>query len=216
MQSKQSERGATLIEQMVALLLGAVMITSLYSFCRAELFHLLTQEAKISSLEDARGSMDMISRDLRLAGSWGTGVVPNEIGSADDPMADPDTVCNRVYAANSRLIHIQMDLNGNGNCADTDPRENIRYELTTAATATCPGAAIIRRNGDCFVANVVLGPSGRLFTYYDENGVELGDSPLLASIKRIQIEFTVASRNPKPGSLDQIGSTLLTSVELRN
>jgi len=216
MQCKRNERGATLIEQMVALLLGAAMVSSLYTFCRAELFYLLSQEAKISSLEDARGSMDMISRDLRLAGSWGTGIVPSETGGVDDPMADPDTVCNRIYAANSRLIHIQMDLNGNGNCADTDPRENIRYELTTAASSTCPGTAIIRRNGDCFVANVVPGASGQLFTYYDANGIDLGNAPLAASIKRIKIEFTVTSRNPKPGSVDQIGSTLSTSVELRN
>lgn len=216
MRSKQNDHGATLIEQMVALLLGAVMITSLYSFCRAELFHLLTQEAKMTSLEDARGSMDMISRDLKLAGSWGTGTAPNETGFIDDPAGDSDLVCNRIYAATSRLIHIQMDLNGNGNCADTEPRENIRYELTTAVTSTCPGAAIIRRNGDCFVANVVPGTLGQLFTYYDANGVNLGDPPPLTTIKRIQIKFTVGSRNPNPRSVDQISSTLSTSVELRN
>lgn len=216
MRCKRNERGATLIEHMVALLLGAAMVSSLYTFCRAELFYLLSQEAKISSLEDARGSMDMITRDLRLAGSWGTGFVPNETGGVDDPMTDPDTVCNRIYAANSHLIHIQMDLNGNGNCADTDPRENIRYELTPAASSTCPGTTIIRRNGDCLVSNVLSGASGQLFTYYDANGIDLGDAPLLASIKRIKIEFTVISKNPKPGSVDQISSTLSTSVELRN
>ena len=70
-----------------------------------------------------------------------------------------------------------MDLNGNGNCADLDPRENIRYELT-GPTATCPGSTIIRRNGDCLVANVVAGPAV-LFTYYDGAGNALGATPNL-------------------------------------
>ena len=129
MRHTRNNRGATLIEQLGALLLGSVIITSLFGFYQAELFHLLAQETRMATLEDARGMMDMISRDLKLAGSWGTGSAPSETSLGDDPDGDEDSVCNRVYAASERVIHIQMDLNGNGNCADIEPRENIRYEL---------------------------------------------------------------------------------------
>src|SRR5262245_14460433 len=137
-QLRHNSSSVTLIEQLVALLLGTVIIGSRYEFYRVELFRTISQEAKVSTLEDARGALDIIVRDLRNAGSWGTGSAPAESGAADDPNNDADTVCNRVYAASGRMIHVQMDLNGNGNCTDTEPRENVRYELT-GPTSTCPG-----------------------------------------------------------------------------
>jgi Tfp pilus assembly protein PilW len=211
----RNEYGVTFIEQLSALLLGLVIIASLYRFYRSELFHLLAQEAKTTTLEDARGAMDMISRDLRLAGSWGMGSAPPESGLGDDPNEDEDSVCNRVYAATERLIHIQMDLNGNGDCADAEPRENIRYELT-GPTSTCPGSNIIRRNGDCLVAHVTAPDSGKLFRYYNDEGVELGNVPQLAAIKRIRISFSIGTKHPNPNIGGNLTSTLATSIELRN
>ena len=109
-------RGITFIEQMVSLLLGSVLLASLYGYFCSNLYQHLTVEVKTGTLEDARGALDIIIRDLRHAGSWGTGRAPNEIGSgSDDPDTDADSVCNRVYAASPSLIHIQMDLDGNEN-----------------------------------------------------------------------------------------------------
>jgi len=210
-----NRRGATLVEQLIALLLGFVMITSLYGFYRAELFHILSQEAKIVTLEDARGAMDMMARDLKNAGSWGNGTAPLERGIGDDPDGDADLVCNRIYRATRRLIHIQMDLNGNDSCADTDPRENIRYELA-GSTATCPGAVVIRRNGDCLVSNVTTPVPDKLFTYYDINGMDLGDAPAPAVIKRVRIAFSVEANNPDPKGNGKLASMLSNSIELRN
>ncbi len=215
MHHSRNNRGVTLIEQLSALLLGSVIITSLFGFYQAELFHLLAQETRMATLEDARGMMDMISRDLKLAGSWGTGSAPSEGSLGDDPDGDEDSVCNRIYAASERAIHIQMDLNGNGNCADIEPRENIRYELG-GPTSTCPGTTVIRRNGDCLVAHVTAPNSGRLFRYYDENGLELSSSPPLEAIKRIGISFSVGMKQPDYKTGENLSSTLSNSVELRN
>lgn len=207
--------GASLTEQLLALLLGAVMLISLYGFFRAQLFHLTAQETKTAILQDARGALDIIVRDLKNAGSWGTGSVPAERGFGDDPDNDPDTVCNRVYAASKSLVHIQMDLNDNDSCADTDPRENIKYELT-GPTGLCPGPAIIRRNGDCLVAGVVTAPTGTLFTFFADDGSELGDKPALSAIKIIRIAFSIQSRHPDPKVGGNLTSMLSTSVHLRN
>jgi Tfp pilus assembly protein PilW len=207
--------GTTLIEQLMSLLLGSIVITTLYGFYRAELFRTISQEAKIATLEDARGALDIIVRDLRNAGSWGTREPPLERGGLDDPDNDVDTVCNRVYVASARMIHVQMDHNGNGSCVDTDPRENVRYELT-GPTSTCPGMSIIRRNGDCLVANVVAPSTDKLFTYYDIMGADLGDTPSPSAIKRIRIAFAVQVKNPDPHVGGNMSSTLSTSIELRN
>lgn len=215
MRLRHNSSGVTLIEQVVALLLGAIVISSLYEFYRAELFRTISQEAKTSTLEDARGALDIIVRDLRNAGSWGAGSAPPERGGTDDPNNDADTDCNRVYAASGAMVHVQMDLNGNGNCADTEPRENIRYELT-GPTSTCPGTNIIRRNGDCLVANVKTITAGKLFSYYDVTGADLGDSPSPTAIKRIRVAFAVQVKNPDPRVGGNMTTTLSTSIELRN
>lgn len=214
-QSLIEQDGVTLVEQVVSLLLGSVLITSLYAYFRAELYRTVSVESKTATLEDARGALDIILRDLMNAGSWASGVAPLETGVADDPDHDADLVCNRVYAASPSAIHIQMDLNGNGNCTDTDPRENIRYELTNP-TATCPGPQIIRRNGDCLVANVVPGLPNKLFTYYDANGADLGANPARDAIKRVKIAFSVQVKNPDPHGAGNLGSAVLSSVEFRN
>lgn len=207
--------GATLIESMVALVLGSLMMISLYGYFRSELYHTLLVETKTAVLEDARGARDLMVRDIRNAGSWGSGSVPTEIGGADDPAGDSDAVCNRVYAAGPGVLHVQMDLNGNGTCADHEPRENIRYELG-GPTAPCPGKYVLRRNGDCLVANVVPVAAGKIFTFLDRHGADLGPVPELGSIKRIRIEFSVQAKSPDPRSSGAVQSSVSTSIELRN
>jgi type II secretory pathway component PulJ len=211
----RTNRGVTLAEQLLSLLLGSIVISGLYGFLTSELFHHLSQETKTATLEDARGALDIMVRDMKNAGSWGTGSAPVERGGVDDPDGDLDTVCNRVYTATATMVHVQMDLNGNGNCSDTDPRENIRYELT-GPTASCPGAKIIRRNGDCLVPNVTTPVTGKLFSYYDAAGMDLGNTPSLEAIKRIRIAFAVEVKNPDPKTGGNLSSTLWTSLELRN
>ena len=208
-------RGVTQIEQLAALLIGLVMVLVLYGYFRAELYNLLSLESKTTTLEDARGAMDIMLRDLKNAGSWGSGSVPAETGAADDPDNDADTVCNRVYAATASVLHVQMDLNGNGNCADTEPRESVRYELT-GPTSSCPGTYILRRNGACLVANVVLTVAGKLFYYFDAAGADLGNAPAPDAIKRVRITFAVQVKNPDPRLKGNLASTLSSSVQLRN
>jgi hypothetical protein len=200
---------------MVSLVIGSVMILALYGYFRTEVFQTLKVEVKTGALEDARGALDIMTRDLKNAGSWGAGAVPLEQGGADDPDNDGDAVCNRVYAAGVGVLHIQMDLNGNGNCSDTDPRENIRYDLA-GPTSTCPGPYIIRRNGDCLVSNVVPASGPRIFTFFDGKGAPLGGSPARDAIKRVRIEFTVQSKSPDPQTPGSVSTAVSSSVEFRN
>jgi hypothetical protein len=216
--------GYTTVEALQAALFSMIVMAALYGFYHEQLFNLVSQETKTATLEDARGALDLMVRELRNSGSWGGGSAPAERGSqedpsnVDDPDNDADGVCNRVYAATKRLVHVQMDFNGDGDCIDTNPRENIVYELT-GPTSTCPGAYIIRRNEDCLVANVAPLAGEKIFTFYDETNRDLGDTPVPASIKRIKVTFTVRLTNPNPYSRSAspfISSTLSSSVELRN
>ena len=215
MRLRHDSSGVTLIEQLVALLLGAIVISSLYEFYRAELFRTISQgaERRHWRMHGAPWTSSFaISEECRILGCWQRSP---ERGGTDDPNNDADTDCNRVYAASGGMVHVQMDLNGNGNCADTEPRENIRYELT-GPTSTCPGTNIIRRNGDCLVANVKTITAGKLFSYYNVTGADLGDSPSPAAIKRIRIAFAVQVKNPDARVGGNMTTTLSTSIDLRN
>ena len=212
-----NDAGMMLIEQLIAALLGLVMLGGLYGFYRSQLYVHLSQQTKSAAWEDGRGALDIIVRDLKNAGSWGSGTVPPETGGADDPDKDADSVCNRIYAAGPNLLHVQMDLNGNGNCADTEPRENVRYEIG-GSTSTCPGPKTIRRNGDCLLSNVGVakGSRDRLFTYFDAAGVDLGDMPEPSAVRRVRIGFGVESKNPDPRQGGIFTIEVSTSVDLRN
>lgn len=211
-----SGTGFTMVELLLAALFSLMVMASLYGFFREQLFTLLSQEVKIATLEEARGALDMMVRELRNAGSWATGTLPPG--------------CQRIVAATATSIHIQADLDGQlvsgvPSC-NSATGEDLTYELSSA-TFTCPGTIIRRKGsatdpGQCLVANVVV-PSGSSFlTYYDASGNAL-PPPITGSnlnnIKRVKITFAVQVQNPNPYSRSanpNIASTLSSSVEFRN
>lgn len=202
-------RAFTTAELLVALLFGMIVMATLYGFYRDQLFYLLSQETKTATLEDARGGLDIMVRELRNAGSW-----------TKSPYTAPSG-CSRVVSASSTSIRIQADLDSNGNCTSATG-EDVTYQ-TDSATSTCPGTNIITRgafgsSGSCLIPNVVL-PTGSLFTYYDSSNTQLSSSPTVTSIKRVKITFAVQVTEPTPegkAAGRYITSTLSSSVEFRN
>ena len=198
-----NHRGLTTVELLGAALCAMVMLAALYGFYRDQLLHLLLQETRTATLEDARGALDIMMRELRNAGYWGKGPAP--------------TGCKKIVTATPALIRIQADLNENGNCSSAVVGNDVTYDLSNA-TSTCPGS-IMRRNGSCLVANVKISPGKPLFTYFDISGTQLAGSPPPAAIKRIRIAFSVEVLDPTPQgkrSGKTIRSTLSSSVEIRN
>ena len=203
----------------MAALFGMIVIATLYGFYREQLFNLLSQETKTATLEDARGALDMMVHELRNAGSWGSGSVPVTVSGGSTP-------CSRVVTATATSINIQADLDGNGICSNGTTGENVTYDLSTA-TSTCPGS-IIRRNGDCLVANVVIPTGSSLFTYYKAGSATACDPTVastasnycaLSDIKRVRITFGVQVQNPNPSARaanPNVTSTISSSVEFRN
>ncbi len=194
--------GFTTAEVLMAALFCMIVMGALYGFFQEQLYIRLSQEAKTATLEDGRGALDIMIRDLRNAGSWGTGVVPSG--------------CSRVVSATPTALRIQADLDGNGDC-NSATGEDVTYDLS-GATSTCPGS-IIRRNGTCLVANVVTPVAGRLFFYYDRDDVDIGENPPPAGIERVKITFGIQVANPDPkarGANPDVNSILSSSVEFRN
>jgi len=190
---------------------------ALYGFYREQLFSLLLEESRTSTLEDARGALDIMARELRNAGLF---PMITDATCVKDDSGKP----LRVVSASSTSIQIQTDTQSpsptsddpDGKCTATG--ESVTYTIGSG-TDVCPGPMTIKRNGNSLVANVVVSSKEPLFTYFDLNDVQLGGNPPLDAVKRIRIRFSVEVPDPTPQgkSLGKtIKSTLSSSVEFRN
>jgi hypothetical protein len=188
-------------EILVALVFVMILTASLYGFYRNQLFTLLSQESKTAALEDVRGALDLMVRELRNAGSWSNGVRP--------------AGCSKIVSASPSAVRIQADLDGNGDCSSLTGEE-VTYRIAPG-TATCQGLSI-RRNGDCLISNVVIPQGNEFLSYYSTGGSAPLTHPIseLSNLKRIRIAFSVRLPSPHPDRSSPVVSTLSSSVELRN
>ena len=196
-----SHKGFTVTELMLGGLFALVVIGSLYGFYREQLFQLLTQEAKTATLEETRGALDFMMREIRNAGAWLAGKAP--------------TGCARITEASATRIHIQADLDGNEDCSSLTG-EDVLYALA-GATSTCPGTTI-RRNGDCLASNVVIPPGNDFLSYYRKGAHAPLTHPIadLTLVQRVKVTFAVQVNNPHPNAKGTVESVLSSSVDLRN
>ncbi len=190
--SVNNSRGLTLIELMMALLIGMIILGALTStfVLQRKAYH--TQEQVIEMTQIARAAMDMIGREVRMAGYY----------NAANPMqrdssADPKFV--GIPAAVSGL-EILADLNGDGDTDDEN--EKIIYTFDSVNK-------MIRRNtgggAQPFAENI----QAFSFSYFDAD-----DNPAATDAEIRKIRITITARTVKsdphhPGS----GAATLTLIE---
>lgn len=199
------EGGFTTTELIVAALFALMVMGTLYSFYRDQLYNLLSQETKTATLEDARGALEMMVRELRNAGSWGSGSAP--------------TGCARFQVATATQIQIQANLDDSDDCS-SDASEDVTYAYFSTKTDTCPAGRIARK-GDCLVGNVALAAGLDFLTYYSAGSTTPLTQPIsdFNTIRRVKITFAVQMQNPNPNARSanpNISTTLSSSVEFRN
>ncbi len=174
--SKKSPNGFTLIEMVVALGLSLVTVNAVYTLYVTELKAQYVREDRLEMQQQARVVMDVMSREILMAGYDPRGV-NHDMDLNNDFLGitfDPD-----------RLI-IKADLNGNGLIAD--PNEAITF-VYDAKTHT------LRRNtgggNQPFGENV----ESLLVEYFDKEGNPTLDS---ASIRQVKITVTARTEDPDP------------------
>jgi len=205
----------TTVELLSAALCAAMVLAALYGFSHQQLFSLLLQEFKTAALEDARGALDIMARELRNAGLF---PVSTDATCLKDGSGNP----LRIVSATWSSIQIQTDTESpgtgdpDGKCTETG--ERVTYEIGKGTDA-CPGPLTIRRNTACLVANVAVSSKEPLFTYFDVNDAQLAANPPPDAVKRVRINFAVEIPDPTPQgrrSGRTIKSSLSSSVEFRN
>ena len=187
-----SERGFTLVELLTAMVpalivLGAVTSTFIIQNSTYE------QQAQIVEMqENVRAGMQIMTRELLMAGF--------------DPAG---TTGAGIVSASANSIRFTMDLDGDGDVSDSN--EDVTYALDatdnqltrkcTAVDTATPLAENIQRLS---------------FTYYDSNNCT---TSVVGKIRRITIQLTARTRKPDLNCLHNNGyrtRTLTSDVSPRN
>lgn len=104
------EDGFTLVELLIAMVLGVAVLTVIVTTHRMQLRSHLTQESMVDANQNARAAMTIMTREIKMAGY--------------DPTGSADA---RVLVANQAEFQFQFDNNEDGDVLD--PNEQIRYAL---------------------------------------------------------------------------------------
>ncbi len=121
---RDPDAGFTITELLVYVALFGVVVSAFYSLFITNLKSYSSQENTIEMTQDLRGAMDVMVREIRMAGYDPLGA--GGIGFVDDTKDKYDTDRNS--------IHFTMDFNKDGN---TDGRnEDINYYLYTPKGGT--------------------------------------------------------------------------------
>lgn len=215
--NSNSMSGFTLVEMLIYILLFGIVITSIYSLFISNVRSHKSQDNTLQMVQDLRGSIDIMVREIRMAGCdpekvGGIGFNHDDTGLAGTENEDTDT----------DSIHFSMDItNTAGTSDDSDgltdgPNENIVYYHDPS------GNKILRRTGSgvSWASNTLAEKIAALvFTYYDASGnvLNLDAAPGdIANIRTVRIAITGETDEIDPMTRQKKTRTITTRVRVRN
>lgn len=185
--------GFSLIELLVAMAVSLVILGAMYSVFIGQNRTFSNQESIVDVQQSVRAGMDMIVREVGMAGY--------------DPVrvnVDSNTANNfNGVTVNALQLQIKADLNGNG-VIDTSNEETVVYAFDAANKRI---TRTIGSDTQPFVENV----ESFTFEYLDGDGNVTATS---ANVRRIRITITGRTAKPDPNYSDNSGyrTYTLTSV----
>ncbi len=126
--SVKCNRGFTLVELMITLVLAGIVIAAVYSAYTIQRKTYAAQEQVVEMQQNIRAAIDLMSLDLRMAG-----YDPSGLGSANAG----------ITAASANSITFTADFNEDGDVSDAG--ENIAYDLAVTT---------LRRNNQPLTENI--------------------------------------------------------------
>lgn len=155
------QRGMTLVELMIAMVLSSFAIAAIVMSFRSQDASSLVQEAVTSMQQNNGAAMDIMTKEIRMAG-----YDPTESGTP------------AILTATSSSLRFTADLNGDGDTNDTnDTNEDVTYGFTAANDANGDGVAdsgaaeLGRKTGAGTLQDMAENIQAINFAYaYDSNG----------------------------------------------
>ena len=193
---EKREQGFTLIELFVAMVIALIVITATSSAFISQQQNYAVQEQVTEMIQTARASMDMITREIRMAGYDPTGTLQK-----DDP-TEADGIPFVGIPYDSSQLEIVADIAGATDAAGDevgdgetdDANEDIIYKFYDATDSTYPNQ-IKRRTGNGTFQPFVENIEAFTFTYLDADGNATTNT---ADIRQIGIVITAKTGEPDP------------------
>jgi len=176
MQRSQIQKTAafTLIELMVAIALGMIVMASVATTFTSQTRTYSAQEQINQMEQNARGALDIMSREIKMAGYKPVG----------------GTVTG-VVSFTSTTLTIQADLTGNGTIStSSSDNEQIAYAYDST------NKKITRQVGSGTVETLAENIEGLTFTYYQASGTAEATSAI--DIRRVKIAISAKTAKPDP------------------
>jgi len=190
-------KGFTLVELLVALVISGVLMTAVYTTFQAQQNSYLAQEQVAEMQQNIRAGLDIMVSELRIAGYDGANetshsscnlYVSGSLGAAVSP---------GVLAVTANKLDISMDLNRDGDCADTG--ENLSYYIYIAGDGV---DKLGRRDNTPAFHSSPTSPSVQAvaesfekleFIYLDSTQLTTTN---LADIRSVKVSILAITRNP--------------------
>jgi type IV pilus assembly protein PilW len=168
-----NNRAFTLIELMVSLGIGMVVLAAVTTSFRSQAKVYSAQEQINEMEQNARGALDIITREVKMAGYRPTGM----------------TLTGVTYSTSQ--LQIQADVNGNGALTPvgTEPNEVLIYAWDST------NKQITRKDGSNSAQVLADHITAFTFSYLDANGSATTTS---SSIRQVSISITAQTAKPDP------------------
>lgn len=209
--------GFTLIELMIAMVVGMVVLFAIYEVFTVQNKILGTQDNIVDLQQNARMAMDMMTRDIKMTGYYpnSAGAYPKCTGTRPTPTTTP---CVGILNAADNLYQFNMDTTDTGGTGSADgltdgPNETITYGLYTSSGVQCLGR---KSSAAASYQPVVEYVQTLSFAYLDGTGTATTN---LADIRRVEVTLITRAAQRDPTYPDNGGyrtATLRSQVFLRN
>ena len=199
MNMKINKKGFTAIELLISLAIMSIALTSIYSMYMSFIRTCTKEGAKIRVQQSVRSGLDMMIRDIRLAGL--------------DPEGTGDF---GIVAVTSQRIQFTADRNMDGELNDADETDGIDAPDMEHMAYEFDGTGILRMflykaNGDPVTDEIMAeNVTDLTFTYFDSNDDTTSN---LDAIRTVDIQMTVQKPSGQDG---QVSRTLVKRVKCRN
>jgi prepilin-type N-terminal cleavage/methylation domain-containing protein len=223
--------GFTLVELLMAVVVGLVLLGAVWSAVVAGQRSSVGIERKVTTGQDARAALVIMAAEIRMAsfnpmfamGMW-----------IDPARCSPAASQSRrgIQEATSAAITIEMDLDRDGQCGNSG-NEIIRYAYDepsgriTRETIRCASGIRTSSGAQPFLGPILSNPAVRtlrvinggvpVFRYYDGKGAEVVNLPAdIQRIRRIEIVLVAESAIADPRTGEPRRMAFSTSVAPRN
>ncbi len=223
--------GFTLVELVMALVVGLILLAAVWSAVVAGQRSSVGIERKVTTGQDARAALEIMGAEIRMVSfnplyATGLWVDPAGCGQA------ANQGWRGIQEAAASSVTIEMDLDPDGLCGSSG-NEIIRYaydapsKRITRETIRCAAGARTSSGAQPFLGPIPSNPAVRtprvvngvvpLFRYYDGRGAEIVNLPSeIPRIRRIEIALVVESSDTDPRTGEPRRMTFSTSVMPRN